>query len=207
MQSALLSIAYLAPIQYFTKLLSYEKVMIEQWENYQKQSYRNRCVIATANGLLTLSIPIERSKNRKCLIRDVKIEYRTNWQKIHFKAIESAYQNAPFYLYYIDDIAPFYNRKTIYLFDLNIALQETLLKSMNIHTNIVLTEDYVFNPEIDTIDYRNSIHPKDRMIVPDKLFKTKKYPQVFDGKFGFTPNMSIIDLLFSTGPDAKEFLI
>lgn len=205
-QQALLSTAYLAPVQYYSKFLCFDKIILEQHENYSKQSYRNRCVIASANGPLTLSIPVERTDTLKILIKEVKIDYQTNWQKIHFKAIESAYQNSPYYQFYIDGIIPFYNKKLKFLFDFNNALQEVILKNLELDIVIDFTEDFIFNPEDNFVDFRDSIHPKSRLNKPDKHYIPFSYSQVFDTKFNFFPNLSILDLLFNSGTDAKNIL-
>lgn len=203
---ALLSIAYLAPVQYYSKFCLFEKIIIEQFENYSKQTYRNRCIIASANGPLVLSIPVERTESLKIPIRDTRIEYRTNWQKIHFKAIESAYKNAPYYLYYIDDLIPFYTKNHKFLFDFNIAIQEVILKNIGLSTDIIFTEDYISQPWKNCDDFRESIHPKPRLQKKDSSFSSVQYPQVFDLKYNFIPNLSILDLLFNAGPDAKDIL-
>ena len=104
--SALLSTAYFAPIQYYCKLFSYANIYIEVYENYIKQTYRNRCNIMAANGPLSLTIPIKKTDEIKVLTKDVKIDYDSRWMPIHLRAIESAYRSSPFYMYYIDDIIP-----------------------------------------------------------------------------------------------------
>lgn len=206
-QVALLSTAYLAPVQYYSKLLYFDKITIEQHENYSKQSFRNRCVIASANGPLTLSIPVERTETIKTLIKDVRINYHTNWQKIHFKAIESAYRNSPYYQFYIDDIIPFYTKKHVFLFDFNNLLQQLILQNLDINVSLIFTDNYIFNPKDNIIDFRDSIHPKPRLNKPDDHFNPYPYPQVFDSKFKFIPDLSILDLLFNAGPDAKDILL
>ena len=104
--TVLLSTAYFPPIQYFTKFLLYKNILIEQYDHYGKQSYRNRCEIYGANGPLTLSVPVNKKHNQKILVRDVDIDYSLNWQKVHWKAIESAYNRSPFFLYYKDRLGP-----------------------------------------------------------------------------------------------------
>jgi hypothetical protein len=207
MKQALLSTAYLAPVQYYSKFFSFDKIIIEQYENYSKQSFRNRCVIASANGPLTLSIPIERTNTPKIPIKEAKLDYQTNWQKIHFKAIESAYQNAPYYPFYVDDFLLFYTKKFTFLFDFNFAIHQVLAKNLEINLPLEFTSDYIFRAEENTMDYRECIHPKPRLTVPDADFFPAQYPQVFDLKYDFFPNLSILDLLFNTGPDAKEILL
>ena len=204
--SVILTTAYLAPIQYYTKLLHYKHVVVEHFENYSKQSYRNRCNIYSANGALALYIPVQRTDSAKCLVKDVQISYDTNWQKIHFKAIESAYNSSPFYLYYIDDLLPFFTKEYKFLFDFNAEIQSVILSGIKLKPEMVCTQDYIFEPAEHCDDLREAIHPKQRMNKEDVNFKPLEYPQVFKSKYGFIPNLSIIDLLFNTGPDAKDIL-
>ena len=107
MKPLLLSTAYFPPIAYFCAIKQYGSVYIEQYENFGKQSYRNRCEIMTANGVIPLTVPVAKANSKTC-IKDLKIVYQTNWQKLHYKGIESAYKNSPYYEYYIDDLIPFF---------------------------------------------------------------------------------------------------
>src|SRR5665647_812046 len=119
-KSVLLSSTYLGPVQYFTKLIQYDEVWIELSEHFLKQSYRNRCTILTANGPQSLSVPVTEGSNSKKEISDVLISFDHPWQKLHWKALLSAYNNAPFFEYYADSIAPFYHeRKWKFLTDFN----------------------------------------------------------------------------------------
>jgi len=107
-ERVLLASAYLGSIQYYTKLLNYNTICIEQYENFNKQSYRNRCHIYGANGLQSLTIPVNKGRTQKMLIKDVTLSYETAWPKNHLKSFESAYMSSPFYEFYIDDIRPFF---------------------------------------------------------------------------------------------------
>lgn len=131
MPTTLLSTAYFPPIQYISKIKNSDNTIIEQWENFGKQSYRNRCIILTANGTMPLVVPVEKA-NSKTLIKDLKITYATNWQKNHFKSIESAYKNSPYYDYYIDELMPFFEDKELFLFDYNTKILNTILDIINI---------------------------------------------------------------------------
>ncbi|NJN78366.1 MAG: WbqC family protein [Saprospiraceae bacterium] len=113
--NALIESQYFPPLAYFSVLLKHEKVWIEQFENYQKGSYRNRCHIATANGLLRLSIPLEKGKNNQTCIKEVKIHNDTNWQIQHWRAIKSAYGNAPYFEYYADELLPFLKKIRLFI--------------------------------------------------------------------------------------------
>ena len=205
----LLSTAYLAPIQYFTKLVSYQQVYIEYCESYLKQSYRNRAVILAANGSLQLSIPVADGPRAKGPIKDLKLSYDQPWQLMHWRGISSAYNSSPFFEYYADDLAPFFhNKKWKYLFDFNLEIQNAILKAVNVDVTIKTTLDYYPQGEaperID--DFRYTIHPKQQKQEADPHFLPIPYTQVFNEKWGFVPNLSILDLLFSEGPETIRHL-
>lgn len=197
----LLSSSYLGPIQYYSKLLKYKEVYIELHENFLKQTYRNRCKIYGANGELSLSIPVKKIA-AKTKIKDLLIDYDTNWRKIHWKSIESAYRSSPFFEYYEDDLRPFYEMKNKYLIDLNQELQNVLLEHLEIESNINTTSEYIHLPGSNFDDLRCFFTPKNTIDVSAKT----TYKQVFSDKSGFIPNLSIIDLLFNEGPNATEIL-
>ena len=202
----LLSTAYFAPIQYYSKLLQYECVVVERHENYNKQSYRNRCTIYSANGLLDLAVPVVKPDTPKTPVTDVEISYDTLWQKQHFKAIESAYRRSPFYEYYIDDLMAFFNTPHQYLYEFNMQILQKICELINIPFRVQESQRYI-KPCEGIIDLRNSIHPKLNRQLAAPAFIPPHYTQVFSDKFGFKSNLSILDLLFHTGPEAKERLI
>ena len=119
MKTAYLSSAYLAPVEYYTKLVTYDKIYIEQHDHYMKQTYRNRCTIAGPDGEIALSIPIIKPENLKCPMKDIRISDHGNWRHMHWNAIESAYNSTPFFEYYRDDFYPFYEKKYVFLADFN----------------------------------------------------------------------------------------
>jgi len=201
----LLSTAYFAPIQYYLKLVQYDNVFIERHENYNKQSYRNRCTIYTANGLLDLVVPVVKTGELKMPITEVEISYEALWQKLHFKAIESAYRRSPFYEYYIDDLTVFFNARHRYLYEFNMDIMRTVCSLMKIPFHVQESREYMKSAE-GMVDLRNGIHPKARRQQTDVNFVPPRYTQVFADKWGFKPNLSILDLLFNTGPEAKELL-
>jgi len=205
----LLSTAYLAPIQYFTKLVSYQQIYIEYCESYLKQSYRNRAVILAANGPLQLSIPVADGPRAKGPIKDLKLSYDQPWQLMHWRGISSAYNSSPFFEYYADDLAPFFhNKKWKYLFDFNLEIQNAILKAINLDVAIKPTLDYYPQGEAPetTDDFRYTIHPKQQKQEADPHFFPTPYTQVFNEKWGFVPNLSILDLLFSDGPETIRHL-
>ncbi len=200
--SILLSTAYLPPVEYFALLNTFENPVIEKWENYQKQTYRNRCHIYSANGLLSLNIPIERSSGQGALISQTKIDYSVPWQVRHWRSIVSAYKSSPYFEYYQDDIYPFYqNQEEFLLYNFNKKLIDKIIKLIGIDKTPLESE--VFVKEAGTYDFRYSINPKHGNL---DIIKNGQYQQVFAHKFGYIPNLSIIDLLFNEGPSSIDFL-
>jgi hypothetical protein len=198
MGNIFLSTAYLAPVEYYRMLVHAPQVMIEKQDNYVKQTYRNRCVIASANGLQTLSIPIVKPDSPKCPTRDIRIADHDDWQHLHWNAIVSSYNSTPFFEYYADDFRPFYEKKPGFLFDFNEQLRELVCSLLDISPAISYSSAYIQNIPPDALDLREAIHPKKTPFIPD----FKPYYQVFEHKYGFQANLSIIDLLFNMGTEA-----
>lgn len=197
--TACLSTAYLPPVQWFAKLLRYDKVYVEQYENYQKQTYRNRCMIAGPNGAISLTVPIEKPDTLKCLTKDIRISDHGNWRHLHWNALESAYNQTPYFEYLKDDLRPFYEKSFRYLMDFNEELVAVICALIDIEPHIERTTDYIAVRE--DADFRDSIHPK-KNCQEDKDFAPVPYYQVFQQKYGFLPNLSIVDLLFNMGPES-----
>lgn len=202
MQNVYLTSAYLAPVQYYCKLYQAEQVWIEAHDNYIKQTYRNRCTIAAANGTLSLSVPIIKPDTLKCVTRDIRISDHGNWRHLHWNAISSAYNSSPFFEYYADDFIHFYEKKYTYLFDFNEEIRSLVCSLLDIQPTVKFTESYA-EPTTEE-DYRERIHPKHEST--DTYFLAIPYYQVFREKHGFLPNLSIIDLLFNMGPESVLLL-
>ena len=199
----LLPSAYLAPIQYYSKLLQCDDdnaAYIERYDNYTKQTYRNRCVIADANGPLALTIPTEKTTEGKCLMRDIRISDHGNWRHQHWNALEAAYRHTPFFQYYEDDFRPFYEKKIEFLYDFNMQLTQLVCSHIGLDTTLKPTEKYQQNTD-EKIDLRFLITPKTSW-QEDKDFHSIEYYQVLKEKHGFIPNLSIVDLLFNMGPES-----
>ncbi len=205
-QVVYLSSAYLAPIQYYSKMLKYEQVYIETACHFVKQTYRNRCIIAGANGPLTLSIPVDKQGVQKCNTKDILIDIQTDWQRQHWRSIVSAYRTSPFFEFFEDDFRPFYEKKWKYLWDFNASIQELVLSLLTLPVSVNETISYAKTEEIGASDLRELIHPKKNALLSDTHFKSVVYYQVFDQKLGFLPNLSIIDLLFNMGNEARLVL-
>lgn len=198
MDNTLLCSAYLPPVNFFTAIKSGGDVLIEQYDNYCKQTYRNRCRIATAGGIQTLTIPVVKSDSPKQLMKDVRISDHGDWRRQHWNALESAYMNSPFFMYYQDDFRPFYERRIEFLIDFNTQLTELILKLADMDKKIKLTESYS-RPSTGINDLR-------QLIDPQQTAQNRPYWQVFKQKYGFQPNLSAVDLLFNMGPEFPLYL-
>jgi len=194
MVQKLFSIAYFPPIDYLLEMKNADWIFIETHENYQKQTYRNRATILTGNGLYDLIIPTIRSSAK--LIKEIQIDNSMAWQRNHWKTIESAYNNSPYFLYYRDFFEPFFQKKCTFLFDFNMELLHLLKKLFSITNPVSLTENFEINPN-NMEDYRDFFLPKNRTFRPKKM----QYPQVFSDRCNFEANLACIDFLFTTGTD------
>ena len=207
MKTVFLSSAYLAPIEYYTKLLAYDKVFIEQHDHYMKQTYRNRCTIAAPDGELALSIPTVKPSTLKCPMRDIRISDHGNWRHLHWNAIESAYNHTPFFEYYKDDFRPFYEQKYEFLADFNEELCHLVCSLIDLQPDMTRTTGYRTEFAPHETDSANAFIRK--RILPWKIteFSPQPYYQVFQERLGFLPNLSIIDLLFNMGPESLLVLL
>lgn len=196
MSTVYLASAYLGPIQQYCKMLQFDETRIESTENYVKQTYRNRCIIGAANGPLALSIPIVKPDTVKCLTKDIRISDHGNWRHLHWNALVSAYNMSPFFEYYADDFAPFYEKRYEFLIDFNEELRQLVCGLLDMQPLVSYTESY--EAEVDN-DFREIIRPKHEG--KDSTFIPAPYYQVFQEKHGFLPNLSIVDLLFNMGPE------
>ena len=205
-KTAVLCTAYLPPIQYISKLLLYDEVIIDPMEHFQKQSYRNRCTIYGANGELSLTIPLLHNHTEYSAVKDMKIANDFDWQKIHWRSLESAYRCSPFFEFYEDYFMEFYSVKYDSLLHFNTELLHKVVGLMKIEVNITNALEYIpdYGEEVD--DFRNTIHPKPKHAKEDKDFNPVRYIQVFENKHGFKGNLSIVDLLFCDGRQAMDVL-
>lgn len=198
----LIELHYLPCLEYFCEILAANEVLIEQHENYQKQTYRNRCRVLTANRVETLVVPVLRA-NSKVPIREMRIDNSQQWQRQHWGAISLAYAKAPFFEYYYDFFQPAYQNKYTHLFDFNWELLTICLKLMGVAPRIELTKWYDKTPHNDVMDAR-SVIKFPRSGNDSNFCLPKSYQQNFGVEF--VENLSIIDLLFCQGPQAKQIL-
>ena len=183
-----------------------DEIWLEKCEKYQKQSFRNRTRILTANGPQALSVPVVHAvtpDGKMPLVSEMTIDNKTPWQRNHWRAIVSAYGSSPYFLYYQDALKPFYESEFDNLFEYNLLLIKTILKLINVEVQIHLTSDFAPMAEQDL---RTAIHPKKAAMNEYPLKLNQPYYQVFEDRFGFVPNLSVVDLLFNLGPETKSYL-
>ena len=181
------------------RFLKEDAPVIEVWETYHKQTYRNRCRVMTANGVECLSVPVVKVNGNHTMTKDIVISPIEPWQHIHSRCLESAYKAAPYFDHYYDYLMPVFKGHFERLIDLNDAALLTVLKMLKIKKEIVYTTDYVREVEND---FREAFNPKKSP--RSDTFPT--YYQVFSTKFPFVPDLSILDLIFNEGPETIAYL-
>lgn len=196
-----LPMLYLPPVEYFTALNKYKPgILIERNEHFPKQTYRNRANICSPDGVLALTVPVVKGSKNHTSVKDVKISYEFNWQRLHWMSLQACYRRSAYFEYYEDDFARFYEDKTTYLFDYNEQLFRMLIGMVKLKVDLQFTESYepVYT---DRADYRLVFNAKKA-----SSFEQKPYFQVFEERKGFLKNLSIVDLLFSQGPQIINYL-
>ena len=198
--AVLLPYTYLGPVDYYRSIANSKRIVLERHENFKKQTFRNRCTIYSPNGPLNLVVPtIHVSGERTMDIR--KISYEQDWRKLHWKSFEAAYRSSPFFEYYEDDLQPILMKEYELVIDLNRALMDWVLDTLEIQVEITTTASY--EEDYDGLDLRTAYSPKTYSTV---IGDFKRYSQVFEDRAGFLPNLSIVDLIFNQGPRAKDYL-
>ena len=204
----ILSSTYFGPVQWYQKLCRHSHVAIERYDHFMKQTYRNRCVIAAANGPQALTVPVEKGETQPLLMKDVRISDHGNWRHLHWQALQSAYGESPFFEFYADDLRPFFEKRWTWLFDFNLDITQKMCELLDIQPTIELTSEFV--PAAGNLgqpslkDFRDAIHPKHPL--PDSEFEPRRYYQVYESRHGFQPNLSILDLLFNMGNESVLYI-
>lgn len=187
---------YLAPIPIYTHLYKCDALVINGDEPFVKQTFRNRAVIATENGMQNLTIPVIHDGGRTAM-RDVRISEHGNWRHQHWNAIVSAYRKSPFFDYYADDFAHFYEERDGFLMDFNLRLHDVISGLLGLDRNLRVIDNE--NKAENIIDLRHIAEPK--ALTNIENYTAQPYYQVFAQRNGFIPNLSIVDLLFNMGPE------
>ncbi len=197
----LLQPTFFAPIIHYVAIARNSDVLYEKQDNYQKQTYRNRCYIYGANGKHLLTVPIVHSASgARQKTKDVKIDSSFSWKKIFIKSLESSYRSSPYFEYYEDDILKVFEKKHTFLLDLNVHAHEVISECLQIENKILFTETYETSPDI-ALDLRHLA-----VVKREPVYSLSPYTQVFDKKYGFIANLSILDLLFNEGTTALQYL-
>jgi hypothetical protein len=199
--SILLETQFFPTVNYVSALIKHPSVILEKNEHFQKGTYRNRCAIATAQGSQILSIPLKKGKNSQQCIVDVQISYDTDWQRILWRSLKTAYGNAPYWEHYAPMIEPFFTKKYTSLFEYNTDILKTILKIFKLENTVSLSFTSNYEAKFtEGVDLRNRFSSKN-----DFVFN-KRYAQVFEDRNGFIPNLSILDLIFCCGKQSLDIL-
>jgi len=194
-----LPLYYLPNAEYLSAIACHSSIYIEQFENYQKRSFRNRCFIGTSQGALQLNIPLQSGKNEQQPIREVRIDNQQLWQRQHWRSLVTAYRSAPFWEYYSDSLAIFYQKKYDFLWDWNLDTFNWLLQKLKISTEICFTNAY----EGENAAFSAHLSNYQRQQYTD--FQPKAYTQLFSDRLAFLPNLSGLDMLFCMGNLANDY--
>lgn len=201
MKSLLIENQYFGTVNYYKMLFEYSYIQIDQYESFQKMSFRNRCIIPGSNGLIQLTVPVEKGRNQNTPIREVRIAYKENWVLQHCRSMEACFNRAPFFEFYKEELFGLLEKRPVYLFDLNWTILQWVLKKIKAPINIRFSQ--MGENGVNCLeDKRNSQLPKNY----DQITLPIKYTQVFEDRIGFKPNLSILDLLCCAGPATISFL-
>ncbi len=199
----IVDLQYFPPVILFERLDNFSAVVFDRYENFQKMSFRNRCQIAGGEGVVNLSVPLAGGRDRKMLMRDVRISDGLPWQAQHWKTIVSCYSRSPWFEYYRDGLEGLYSRKEAFLWDWNMACWEWIGKAFKLSQATGQTEEYRRQyPTDEWVDWRGKWTPSNRAAEEEPVIR---YQQVFEERIGFQPNLSILDLLFCAGKDALRY--
>ncbi len=193
---------YFGTINYIKTLFYFSNIKFEVCETFQKMSFRNRMVLAGSNGLVNLSVPLEKGRDQKQLLKDIRISYSLPWQQQHWRTIESCYNRSPFYEYYRDWLQGFYQRRPVFLVDLNREITEWLVRQLKPAATLGETSAFLSSYPAEMADYRNRWLPRNFQDEEAEI----RYRQVFEDRIGFQKNLGILDLLFCEGPAGRVLL-
>jgi len=199
--SLLISTAYLPPVSYVSACIHAANICIEKYETYPKQTLRNHCIIYGPNGKQVLSIPILKVDGNHPKTKDIRVSESIPWQKMHWRSIKTAYSNSPFFIYYCDYFVPYFEKKQEFLVDFNTSLLETIFQVLKTDKSVTGTGQFekTVSNKIDSRTLWGKKSPEIHSNFPE-------YTQVFSSRHSFIPDLSIIDLIFNLGPEARQYL-
>ncbi|WP_288096312.1 WbqC family protein [Hydrotalea sp.] len=189
-------------VELFKALLNFSNVKIEICDNWQKMSFRNRSMVAGANGLIGLTVPVLKGRDQKGLFKLVKIDYRSKWQQQHWRTIVSCYNRSPFFEYYADSLREVIFQEYALLFELNLATLQWAIQCLKFSVNLTYTDSFLPQYPNFVTDYRNRFSPNNFQNIDQPVY----YPQVFEAKIGFQKNLSCIDIICCEGPNTINVL-
>lgn len=193
---------YFGTVNWYKMLFQFSNIEFEQYESYQKMSFRNRCMIVGSNGIINLSVPLEKGRRQKLLMKDVKISYSENWQEQHWRSICSCYGNSPFFEFYEESLRRLFEARPTFLIDQNWETFEWVKKRLKLFTQEGRTDHYEQEVSNYCFDARDLFKPK----TYDQVKDIVSYQQVFEDRIGFKPNLSVLDLMFCNGPSSKSLI-
>jgi hypothetical protein len=224
-----IDIQYFPSVNLYKNLYKFSNIVFDQYESYQKMSFRNRCQLAGAQGVVNLSIPLVRGRGQKTLVRDVRVSHRQPWQAQHWKTMVSCYSRSPWFDHYRDELEGLYGRRFDFLLDWDLVCYDWSVRVAGLAIPVGLTErwerDY---PASEAVDWRGRLRPRGGGAVRADRAEARgadraeargadqgeagwvdrpvRYRQVFEERTGFIPNLSILDLLFCEGKNARKCL-
>jgi hypothetical protein len=196
---AIFSSAYLPSVSCFAAMMRAEKIIIEKHEHFVKQTFRNRALVYSANGLQQLIVPIKHGNLYRIPMHEIKISFDSPWNKIHWRSLESAYRKSPYFEYFEAELKPFFENPAENLFDYNLALTEKIFSMLRLNFNPGFTSTYE-KEYAGKKDFRNHFVPGKRNL------NLPAYHQVFSDRHNFIPDLSVLDLLFNKGMESKNYL-
>lgn len=196
---------YFPCIDYYKTLMNGYKLKIEQYDHYQKLSYRNRCYIAGPNGMILLSVPLLHGRNQRTIMKDLRICNKDRWQSLHWKTLTSAYRRSPWFEYFEEEFQPWFEKPFEFLLDWNMEMFNLTNRLLGISPAYEFTGSYEEDYPLEVADLRDTLLPAQLKRARQEA-SYPKYTQVFEERTGFFPNLSILDLLFCEGKHSLDLL-
>jgi len=194
---------YFPSVYTFVDLIYDPNISFDSEMSFKRSSYRNRMIIAASNGPIQLSIPVVGGRSIKLKYKEVEIDYKSNWQRDHFRTLSTAYGNSPFFMFYKDELEILYQKKPCFLYEWNLLCLSWAFKKMKIDNKLV--NEFFHENEKDQTSFVDLYSPQNFNRLPTEISVT--YNQVFKDKTGFLPNLSVLDLLFNEGGHSKQVLL